>query len=61
MMVQKPSSIGEYVTLDAASKAKGVTYPTLYKWIKRNDIARVKIGTTLLVRLADLSGYQPRY
>jgi excisionase family DNA binding protein len=60
-MVTQTTKIGELVTIDGASKIKGVSYQTLYRWIVRNDIPRVRVGSAHLVRLADLSKYQPRY
>lgn len=58
--VTKANQIGELITIDAASKAKGGTYPATYKWIKRNAIPLVRMGNMYLVRLSDLSSYQPR-
>lgn len=59
-MVTKATQIGGLITIDAASKVKGSTYHTTYQWIKRNNVPRVKVGNTYLVRLEDLAAYQPR-
>jgi len=59
-VVQKTSVVGDYITVDAAARVKGTTYPSLYKYIKRHDVPHLKLGSNLLVRLIDLQGYRTR-
>jgi hypothetical protein len=48
---------GDWATLDVASKALGVTYVKLYKWVKAHpNVETKRAGRTILVRLASLEG-----
>jgi hypothetical protein len=45
---------GDWVTLDTATRALGVSYVSLYKRIKREHIPVQKAGRTIMVRLQDV-------
>jgi len=56
------NSIGEYHTLAQAASIKRCDLPALRQWLSRNPAApRIRVGSTIMVRLADLSEYEPRY
>jgi hypothetical protein len=47
--------IGEYYTLTAAAAALGLSYWVVYGYVRRKRVPTIRIGQTLLVKLADLS------
>ncbi len=53
-------TVGDYMTLEEAAKAKGGTRWGVYAYVRRNKVPTRRIGNTLMVRLIDLEGYIPR-
>lgn len=47
-------TVGEYATLTYAASKTGITYWRLYRLIERRQVATLKVGQTLLVKIADV-------
>ena len=50
----KPT-LGSYYTLRGAAEALGVSYWTVYRYIRQAHIPTLRVGQTLLVNLSDLA------
>jgi hypothetical protein len=60
MSVVLTDQIGEYATIDRASKIIGASYPCLLQHIRRNNIPRIQVGNTTMIRVKDLEGWTPK-
>jgi excisionase family DNA binding protein len=54
--VKQVTQIGQFYTLDAAAKKLGLSYPQLWRKVRRGDIPTIRIGKSILVRLEDVRG-----
>lgn len=54
MATRQAEMLGEYVTIKGASQATGRTYWTIYRAIQRRNLPTVKLGRTVMVKLADI-------
>lgn len=50
-----------FVSLTEAAERKGVHYQTVRRAIRRGDLPATKIGGGVLVTVADLDQWQPKY
>jgi hypothetical protein len=47
-------TIGEYATLRHTAYKLGLTYWQIYRLIERQQVATLRVGNTLLVKLSDV-------
>jgi len=52
--VRQVTQIGQFWTLDAAAKKLGLSYPQLWRRVRRGGIPTIRIGKSILVRLEDV-------
>jgi excisionase family DNA binding protein len=48
--------VGEYHTIQGAAERLGVSYWSLYGYVRRNRVPSIRVGKAILVRLQDLRG-----
>jgi excisionase family DNA binding protein len=48
------TSVGDYVTLQGAAQALGLTYWQLYRLVQKQEVPSIRVGNTRLVRLSDV-------
>jgi excisionase family DNA binding protein len=52
---------GSFVSLAEAAACKQVHYQTVRRAIARGDLKAMKVGTGVIIALADLDTWQPQY
>ena len=50
--------VGEFFTIQGAAQKLGSTFWRVYGYIQRHHVPTIRVGKSLLVRLADLSGME---
>jgi excisionase family DNA binding protein len=51
---RKVTAVGDYVMLQPAGQALGLSYWEVYGLVRRGQVEALKLGRTYLVRLSDL-------
>lgn len=52
--------LGQYLTIAEAARLKGVRYDTLRMWLRNHpEIETKRVGSSIVVRLAELEKYEP--
>ena len=54
------AQIGQFYTLDTAAKKLGLSYPQLWRRIRKGDVPTIKIGRSIMVRLQDVKATSKR-
>lgn len=50
--------MGDLLTLEGAARSLGTTRWVVYGYVRRRKVPTVRLGKSILVRLADLSGLE---
>jgi excisionase family DNA binding protein len=52
--------VGEFYTVQGAARALGLSYWTVYRYVRRSNVPRTYLGSHMLLRLEDLSELETR-
>ena len=54
MQRKQRMSVGEYMTIQAAAQALGLSYWQCYRIVHKERVPLIRVGNTILVRLSDV-------